>query len=70
MRLLINLLIALPFCFAQSLNQDEKEIQKFVENKTSQAIDLLEKIVKLIHSIRNVNSSHFHTNQDLILNLY
>ena len=57
MRLLINLLIALPFCFAQSLNQDEKEIQKFVENKTSQAIDLLEKIVNINSGSLNIKGN-------------
>ena len=57
MKLLINLLIALSFCFAQSLNQDEKEIQKFVENKTSQAIDLLEKIVNINSGSLNIKGN-------------
>jgi glutamate carboxypeptidase len=57
MKLLINLLIALSFCFAQSLNQDEKEIQKFVENKTSEAIDLLEKIVNINSGSLNIKGN-------------
>ena len=47
-------LITLSFCFAQSLNQDEKEIQRFVENKTSEAIDLLEKIVNINSGTLNI----------------
>jgi len=57
MKLLINLLIALSFCFAQSLNQDEKEIQKLVENKTSEAIDLLEKIVNINSGSLNIKGN-------------
>ena len=53
----MKLLIALSFCFAQSLNQDEKEIQKFVENKTSEAIDLLEKIVNINSGSLNIKGN-------------
>ena len=50
-------LIILSFCFSQSLNQDEKEIQRFVENKTSEAIDLLEKIVNINSGTLNIKGN-------------
>ena len=57
MKHLKTFLIALTFCFAQSLNQDEKEIQKFVKNKTSEAIDLLEKIVNINSGSLNIKGN-------------
>jgi len=57
MKYLKNFLIVLSFCFAQSLNQDEKEIQKFIENKTSEAIDLLEKIVNINSGTLNIKGN-------------
>ena len=57
MKHLKTFLIALTFCFAQSLNQDEKEIQKFVENKTSEAIGLLEKIVNINSGSLNIKGN-------------
>ena len=57
MKYLKTFLIVLSFCFAQSLNQDEKEIQKFIENKTSEAIDLLEKIVNINSGTLNIKGN-------------
>ena len=48
------LIITLSFGFGQSLNQNEKEIQKFVEKNTNEAIDLLEKIVNINSGSLNI----------------
>ena len=57
MKYLKTFLIGLSFCFAQSLNQDEKKIQIFIENKTSEAIDLLEKIVNINSGTLNIKGN-------------
>ena len=57
MNYLKTFLIALSLCFTQSLNQDEKKIEKYVENKTSEAIDLLEKIVNINSGTLNIKGN-------------
>ena len=51
------LIITLSFGFGQSLNQNEKEIQKFVEKNTNEAIDLLEKIVNINSGSLNIKGN-------------
>ena len=51
------LIITLSFGFGQSLNKNEKEIQKFVEKNTSEAIDLLEKIVNINSGSLNIKGN-------------
>ncbi|MBT7423160.1 MAG: M20/M25/M40 family metallo-hydrolase [Candidatus Marinimicrobia bacterium] len=51
------LIITLSFGFGQSLNQNEKEIQKFVEKNTNEAIDLLEKVVNINSGSLNIKGN-------------
>ncbi|MBT3739058.1 MAG: M20/M25/M40 family metallo-hydrolase [Candidatus Marinimicrobia bacterium] len=51
------LIITLSFGFGQSLNKNEKEIQKFVEKNTNEAIDLLEKIVNINSGSLNIKGN-------------
>ena len=51
------LIITLSFGFGQSLNQNEKEIQKFVEKNTNEAIDLLEKVVNIDSGSLNIKGN-------------
>ena len=57
MKYILILIITLSVGFAQSLNQDEKEIQKFVEKSTNEAIDLLEKIVNINSGSLNIKGN-------------
>ena len=57
MKYTLILIITLSFGFGQSLNQNEKEIQKFVEKNTNEAIDLLEKIVNINSGSLNIKGN-------------
>jgi len=57
MKYTLILIITLSFGFGQSLNKNEKEIQKFVEKNTNEAIDLLEKIVNINSGSLNIKGN-------------